>query len=718
MVNSTPPRGAAPTAAQPGRTSAKTGLQQAKVTPAPGQPEWNQLKKVRSVTETSRGPSAAKPARARPESSSTDRETDVNPKGQGPKARLRGHPGHITTRGSAPDKAPWAWSSRVATKRPLAPSNRPPRDPGLQPPPYPVAIVQPQGKAPPTAPPIRESNEAPPSALPIGEAPPSLPSNEAPPSALPIGEAPPSLPINEASPSALPIGEAPPSLPINEALPSALPIGEAPPSLPINEASPSALPIGEAPTSLPSNEAPPSALPIGEAPPSLSTYNEALPPFLTVVEPLLTWVPVAEALEWEKLGGEWENEASTNLNQKENEAKQDSLVADQIQGEPPTEPIESSGETSGEDEMEEEEEEESLAPGVTQTQRWLEGIDNPVFEDKAVTEISDCSAPPPSPALSKSSALLLHCVSEAEELDLRLAPSPLPVAAAPPPAPDTETDTPDSQPILTPRPDTAPGQQQEEQIPADEQPPDDGRSSPAIGDPRNDGPRDLEDNPSPPDILMEFLETSLGSGRESDLLDHSCGDGLSGPQHNPRQAGDGPHQPLAEDWPDRNEDLSERVEGEGAEAGDISVCEENRSSLTGDLSEGERERQPQCGARRTSGLPHILATIYESGEELGLHQDWPDLDLCPDPKPKGLSLQIEPVAVVQQIINQTLLLSGEALKLHSKVMVDKAELSKWTELLSPLDDSTASVTSVTSVSPEDLASPQGEWMVVELETYH
>ena len=47
-----------------------------------------------------------------------------------------------------------------------------------------------------------------------------------------------------------------------------------------------------------------------------------------------------------------------------------------------------------------------------------------------------------------------------------------------------------------------------------------------------------------------------------------------------------------------------------------------------------------------------------------------------------------------------------------------AELGRWAELLSPLDESRASITSVTSFSPDDVASPQGDWTVVEVETFH
>lgn len=54
----------------------------------------------------------------------------------------------------------------------------------------------------------------------------------------------------------------------------------------------------------------------------------------------------------------------------------------------------------------------------------------------------------------------------------------------------------------------------------------------------------------------------------------------------------------------------------------------------------------------------------------------------------------------------------------SRAPLSDAELGRWAELLSPLDESRASITSVTSFSPDDVASPQGDWTVVEVETFH
>ncbi|XP_037014816.2 proline-rich protein 36 [Artibeus jamaicensis] len=93
-------------------------------------------------------------------------------------------------------------------------------------------------------------------------------------------------------------------------------------------------------------------------------------------------------------------------------------------------------------------------------------------------------------------------------------------------------------------------------------------------------------------------------------------------------------------------------------------------------------------------------------------------------------------SVVQHLLSRTLLLaaaegaagdhsggpgttgSGGGGAAGSRTALSDAELGRWAELLSPLDESRASITSVTSFSPDDMASPQGDWTVVEVETFH
>ncbi|KAM9130082.1 BTB/POZ domain-containing protein 8 isoform 7-T7 [Pangshura tecta] len=75
----------------------------------------------------------------------------------------------------------------------------------------------------------------------------------------------------------------------------------------------------------------------------------------------------------------------------------------------------------------------------------------------------------------------------------------------------------------------------------------------------------------------------------------------------------------------------------------------------------------------------------------------------------------EDLNLAQYLINQTLLLARDGSKPQGKSHVDT--FSRWTELMSPLDDSSASIT-VASFSSEDCSSPQGEWTILELETHH
>ncbi len=83
------------------------------------------------------------------------------------------------------------------------------------------------------------------------------------------------------------------------------------------------------------------------------------------------------------------------------------------------------------------------------------------------------------------------------------------------------------------------------------------------------------------------------------------------------------------------------------------------------------------------------------------------------------------VDIVQQLINQTLLLAGDGcsplflLPGGAGGTLSPLESSLWPNLLPPLTPPSATVTSVSSFSPEAPGSSvQGEWTVVELETHH
>ncbi|KAM9379487.1 BTB/POZ domain-containing protein 8 [Phaethornis superciliosus] len=75
----------------------------------------------------------------------------------------------------------------------------------------------------------------------------------------------------------------------------------------------------------------------------------------------------------------------------------------------------------------------------------------------------------------------------------------------------------------------------------------------------------------------------------------------------------------------------------------------------------------------------------------------------------------EDLNLAQCLINQTLFLARDGSNPQGTSQVDT--FSRWTELISPLDDSSASIT-VASFSSEDCSSPQGEWTILELETHH
>lgn len=77
----------------------------------------------------------------------------------------------------------------------------------------------------------------------------------------------------------------------------------------------------------------------------------------------------------------------------------------------------------------------------------------------------------------------------------------------------------------------------------------------------------------------------------------------------------------------------------------------------------------------------------------------------------------EELNLAQYLIKQTLSLSHDCLDSQAFLSPERETFKRWAELISPLEDSSTSIT-VTSFSPEDAASPQGEWTIVELETHH
>lgn len=84
------------------------------------------------------------------------------------------------------------------------------------------------------------------------------------------------------------------------------------------------------------------------------------------------------------------------------------------------------------------------------------------------------------------------------------------------------------------------------------------------------------------------------------------------------------------------------------------------------------------------------------------------------------------VDMVQQLINQTLMLSGEGgcpplllLPVGTGGTLSPMESSMWPDLLPQFSPPSATVTSVSSYSPDSQgSSPPGDWTVVEVETQH
>lgn len=125
----------------------------------------------------------------------------------------------------------------------------------------------------------------------------------------------------------------------------------------------------------------------------------------------------------------------------------------------------------------------------------------------------------------------------------------------------------------------------------------------------------------------------------------------------------------------------------------------------------------------------LLPTLPDSPESPSdPSQEADSSSLCPPESPERPSpLDLDwgkKVDIVQQLINQTLLLNREGSSMlllpgGAGGTLSPLESSLWPSLLPPLTPPSATVTSVSSFSPETSgSSPQGEWTVVELETHH
>ncbi|XP_073752412.1 BTB/POZ domain-containing protein 8 isoform X6 [Callorhinus ursinus] len=113
---------------------------------------------------------------------------------------------------------------------------------------------------------------------------------------------------------------------------------------------------------------------------------------------------------------------------------------------------------------------------------------------------------------------------------------------------------------------------------------------------------------------------------------------------------------------------------------------------------------------------HVTDMDFEDDQHFA-EQDWTLLKQLLSEQDSNLNITNsvpEDLNLAQYLINQTLLLARDSSKPQGKAHVDT--LNRWSELTSPLDDSSASIT-MASFSSED-CSPQGEWTILELETQH
>ncbi|XP_043856258.1 BTB/POZ domain-containing protein 8 [Dromiciops gliroides] len=158
-------------------------------------------------------------------------------------------------------------------------------------------------------------------------------------------------------------------------------------------------------------------------------------------------------------------------------------------------------------------------------------------------------------------------------------------------------------------------------------------------------------------------------------------------------------------------------------AGDIDDCDtlaqtcmyEHRPSKT--LSPIYEMDVVEAFEQKMDSETHFTDMDYEDDQHFA-EQDWTLLKQLLSEQDSNLNIKNsvpEDLNLAQYLINQTLLLARDNSKPQGKAHVDT--LSRWSDLTSPLDDSSASL-AMTSFSSEDCSSPQGEWTILELETQH
>ncbi|NXA34040.1 K1107 protein, partial [Eudromia elegans] len=186
--------------------------------------------------------------------------------------------------------------------------------------------------------------------------------------------------------------------------------------------------------------------------------------------------------------------------------------------------------------------------------------------------------------------------------------------------------------------------------------------------------------------------------------------------------------------PDKNQLLAS--EGQVRDSQPATTEYANTDLLPGDIDDYDTMAQTSMYEHRPS---KTLSPIYEMdvGEAIEQRMDLETADLDVDFEDQQFAEQDwtllrqllseqdsnigfknsvpEDLNLAQCLINQTLFLARDGSNPQGTSQVDT--LSRWTEIMSPLDDSSASIT-VASFSSEDCSSPQGEWTILELETHH
>ncbi|GAA6088146.1 trichohyalin-like [Tachysurus ichikawai] len=181
----------------------------------------------------------------------------------------------------------------------------------------------------------------------------------------------------------------------------------------------------------------------------------------------------------------------------------------------------------------------------------------------------------------------------------------------------------------------------------------------------------------------------------------------------------------------------------------IQLCQEHRQRrqlLQWQLELEQRlKRQQKIQSTKRISPSHGLCTIYEAMEIIedeNVEKNWAPVrkDLGGQKNSTHLPLSLtnrnlsqtqhEPdwnykMDVVQKLINQALLLEGDNgcppllyLPGQGGGTLSPLESSSWPQMLHQLSNASATITSVCSYSPTQGSSPQGDWTIVELETYH